>query len=110
MSISRSKSRQFNWKSKRKKGKKKITFSFIFRQKRRRLVSSFRLLFFLGARGKEVLGSSSSKKKKKTTPSSIEEELNNARLKIETLRTIRSYSPHFRVPCILSSVFFQAFR
>jgi hypothetical protein len=54
--------------------------------------------------------SSSSKKKKKTTPSSIEEELNNARLKIEILRTIRSYSPHFRVPCILSSVFFRAFR
>ena len=92
------------------KRKEKITFSFIFRQKRRRLVSSFRLLFLGGARGKEVLGSSSSKKKKKTTPSSIEEELNNARLKIKTLRTIRSYSPHFRVPCILSSVFFQAFR
>ena len=115
MSISRSKSRQFNWKRKRKKGKKKL-LSF-----QKKAASSARLLFFWTRRKKKQAGEEGEEKKfssrvlffkkeEKTTPSFIEEELNNARLKIETLRTIRSYSPHFRVPCILSSVFFQAFR
>ena len=108
-----------------KKERKKFSFTLSFQKKAASGVVCASRFFFLAEspkRKKQTTGhrrggpkrrssrSSSSKKKKKTTPSSIEEELNNARLKIEILRTIRSYSPHFRVPCILSSVFFRAFR
>ena len=101
-----------------KKERKKI---FFLSKKRRRRVCASRFFFWTKRKKQthrqereeqkeEVLGVLFFKKEEKTTPSSIEEELNNARLKIEILRTIRSYSPHFRVPCILSSVFFRAFR
>jgi hypothetical protein len=104
-----------------KKERKNFLSLFFPSKKRRRRVSSARLVFFFWTKRKKqttdrrggAKRSSRSlffKKEEKTTPSSIEEELNNARLKIEILRTIRSYSPHFRVPCILSSVFFRAFR
>ena len=110
-------------KANEKKGKKKNFLSLFPSKKRRRRVSSVcasRFFFGRNAKNQPTGRRWRSKKKKfsvlffkkeeKTTPSSIEEELNNARLKIEILRTIRSYSPHFRVPCILSSVFFRAFR
>ena len=104
-----------------KKERKNFLSLFPSKKRRRRLSSICARLVFLDETQKtnhrqereeqkeEVLGPLL-QKRRKNTPSSIEEELNNARLKIEILRTIRSYSPHFRVPCILSSVFFRAFR
>lgn len=92
------------------KRKEKNYFLFHFPPKKAASGVVFPSPFFFGRTRKRSSRILFFKKKKKTTPSSIEEELNNASLKIETLRTIRSYSPHFRVPCILSSVFFQAFR
>ena len=106
-----------------KKERKKFSFTLSFQKKAASGVVCVRVSFFFWTKRKKQThrrwrGRSKKKKfsvlffkkEEKTTPSSIEEELNNARLKIEILRTIRSYSPHFRVPCILSSVFFRAFR
>jgi hypothetical protein len=77
MSISRSKSRQFNWKSKRKKRKEKTFFHSFFLPKKGGVGCRLRVSFFFFGRNaknkpqtgeeeqKEVLGPFSSKKKKK---------------------------------------------